>query len=56
MATKMSTDDLLEAFAEMTVLELSAFLKQFEEKFDVTAAAPMAAMSSRSKTAKEPPP
>jgi large subunit ribosomal protein L7/L12 len=45
MATKMSTDDLLEAFAEMTVLELSAFLKQFEEKFDVTAAAPMAAMA-----------
>ena len=44
MATKMSSDELLEVFANMTVLELSEFLKQFEEKFDVTAAAPMAAM------------
>ncbi len=42
MATKMSTNDLLEHFAGMTVLELSEFLKAFEEKFDVTAAAPMA--------------
>ena len=42
MATKMSTDELLDTFAGMTVLELSAFLKAFEEKFDVTAAAPMA--------------
>jgi len=39
---KMSTDELLEVFAEMSVLELSEFLKAFEEKFDVTAAAPMA--------------
>jgi large subunit ribosomal protein L7/L12 len=39
---KMSTDDLLEAFKEMTLLELSDFVKQFEETFDVTAAAPMA--------------
>lgn len=46
MATKMSSEDLLEAFAQMTVLELSEFLKQFEEKFDVTAAAPMAAMAA----------
>ncbi|HEX9977971.1 MAG TPA: 50S ribosomal protein L7/L12 [Acidimicrobiia bacterium] len=45
MATKMSTDELLEVFANMTVLELSQFLKEFEEKFDVTAAAPMAAMA-----------
>ncbi|OFW66216.1 MAG: 50S ribosomal protein L7/L12 [Actinobacteria bacterium RBG_16_68_21] len=45
MATKMSSDELLEVFANMTVLELSEFLKQFEEKFDVTAAAPMAAMA-----------
>jgi len=45
MATKMSNEDLLEVFANMTVLELSEFLKQFEEKFDVTAAAPMAAMA-----------
>ena len=42
MATKMSNNDLLEHFAGMTVLELSEFLKAFEEKFDVTAAAPMA--------------
>jgi len=39
---KMSTEELLDVFAEMTVLELSEFLKAFEEKFDVTAAAPMA--------------
>jgi large subunit ribosomal protein L7/L12 len=37
--TKMSTDDLLEQFKEMTLLELSEFIKQFEETFDVTAAA-----------------
>jgi len=39
---KMSTDDLLEAFKEMTLIELSAFVKQFEETFDVKAAAPAA--------------
>jgi large subunit ribosomal protein L7/L12 len=39
---KMSTDDLLEAFKEMTLLELSDFVKQFEETFDVKAAAPVA--------------
>ena len=39
---KMSTDDLLEAFKEMTLLELSEFVKQFEEAFDVKAAAPAA--------------
>ncbi len=39
---KMTTDELLGVFEEMTVLELSEFLKAFEEKFDVTAAAPMA--------------
>jgi len=44
MATKLSNEELLEVFANMTVLELSEFLKEFEEKFDVTAAAPMAAM------------
>ncbi|HET8815184.1 MAG TPA: 50S ribosomal protein L7/L12 [Solirubrobacterales bacterium] len=38
----MSTDDLLEAFKEMTLLELSDFVKQFEETFDVKAAAPAA--------------
>jgi large subunit ribosomal protein L7/L12 len=36
---KMSTDDLLEQFKEMTLLELSEFIKQFEETFDVKAAA-----------------
>jgi large subunit ribosomal protein L7/L12 len=40
--TKMTTEDLLEVFEGMTVLELSEFLKAFEEKFDVTAAAPVA--------------
>ena len=39
---KMTTDDLLGEFEKMSVLELSEFLKAFEEKFDVTAAAPMA--------------
>ena len=36
---KMSTDDLLDQFKEMTLLELSEFIKQFEDTFDVTAAA-----------------
>jgi len=40
--TKLKTEDLLEQFEDMSVLELSEFLKAFEEKFDVTAAAPMA--------------
>ena len=39
---KMTTEDLLEHFEGMTVLELSEFVKAFEEKFEVTAAAPMA--------------
>ncbi|MFG2087783.1 MULTISPECIES: 50S ribosomal protein L7/L12 [unclassified Spirillospora] len=39
---KLSTDDLLDAFKEMTLLELSDFVKQFEEVFDVKAAAPVA--------------
>ncbi len=39
---KLSTDELLDAFKEMTLLELSEFVKKFEEEFDVTAAAPMA--------------
>ncbi len=39
---KLSTEDLLEAFKEMTLLELSEFVKLFEETFDVTAAAPVA--------------
>ncbi len=36
---KLSTDDLLAQFKEMTLLELSEFIKQFEDTFDVTAAA-----------------
>ncbi len=39
---KLSTDDLLDAFKEMTLLELSDFVKKFEEAFDVKAAAPVA--------------
>jgi large subunit ribosomal protein L7/L12 len=39
---KLSTDDLLDAFKEMTLLELSEFVKQFEETFGVSAAAPVA--------------
>ncbi len=39
---KLSNDELLDAFKEMTLLELSEFVKQFEETFDVTAAAPVA--------------
>jgi large subunit ribosomal protein L7/L12 len=39
---KLSTDELLGAFKEMTLLELSEFVKQFEEVFDVKAAAPVA--------------
>ncbi|AXX33947.1 50S ribosomal protein L7/L12 [Actinosynnema pretiosum subsp. pretiosum] len=43
---KLSTDELLDAFKEMTLLELSAFVKQFEETFEVTAAAPVAVAAS----------
>ena len=39
---KLSTDELLDAFKEMTLLELSEFVKQFEDTFGVTAAAPVA--------------
>jgi large subunit ribosomal protein L7/L12 len=39
---KLSSDDLLEAFKEMTLIELSEFVKQFEDAFDVKAAAPVA--------------
>ncbi len=40
--TKMTTDEIISVFEEMTVLELKEFLDTFEEKFDVTAAAPVA--------------
>jgi large subunit ribosomal protein L7/L12 len=39
---KLSTDELIEAFKELTLIELSEFVKQFEETFEVTAAAPVA--------------
>jgi large subunit ribosomal protein L7/L12 len=42
---KMTTDELLGVFEEMSVLELSEFLKAFEDRFDVTAAAPVAAVA-----------
>ena len=40
---KLSTDDLLESFKEMTLIELSEFVKEFETTFDVTAAVAVAA-------------
>ncbi len=39
---KLTNEELIEAFKEMTLIELSEFVKQFEEVFDVTAAAPVA--------------
>ena len=39
---KLSTDELLDAFKDMTLLELSEFVKKFEDTFEVTAAAPVA--------------
>jgi large subunit ribosomal protein L7/L12 len=47
MATKSLTkEDILDAISNMTVLELSELLKEFEERFDVTAAAPVAAVAA----------
>ena len=43
---KLSKDELIEQFKEMTLIELSEFLKEFEEVFDVTAAAPVAAVAA----------
>ena len=45
MAT-LTTDELIEAFKELTLIELSEFVKQFEEVFEVTAAAPGAAAAA----------
>ncbi|MGL5858875.1 MAG: 50S ribosomal protein L7/L12 [Angustibacter sp.] len=42
---KLSTDELLDSFKEMTLIELSEFVKKFEETFEVTAAAPVAVAS-----------
>jgi len=41
---KMTADQLIDAFKELTLIELSDFVKKFEEEFDVTAAAPVAVM------------
>ena len=46
MATATSQDDLLDAIDKMTVLELSEFIKKFEERYGVTAAAPAAAAAA----------
>jgi large subunit ribosomal protein L7/L12 len=43
---KMSTDELLDTFKEMTLIELSEFVKQFEDTFDVKAAAPAAVVAA----------
>jgi large subunit ribosomal protein L7/L12 len=43
---KMSTDDLIDAFKELSLIELSEFVKKFEEVFEVTAAAPVAAAAA----------
>src|SRR5437773_9320183 len=45
---KIATDDLLDAFKEMTLLELSEFVKQFEDTFGVTAATPVAVAAAPS--------
>jgi large subunit ribosomal protein L7/L12 len=52
---KMSTDDLLETFKAMTLLELSEFVKQFEDTFGVTAAAPIAVAAAGGGAAAEVP-
>jgi len=43
---KLSTDELIDAFKELTLLELSELVKKFEETFEVTAAAPVAMMGA----------
>jgi large subunit ribosomal protein L7/L12 len=50
---KLSSDELLDAFKDMTLLELSDFVKQFEETFDVTAAAPVAVAAAGAPAAAE---
>ncbi|MDH6623763.1 large subunit ribosomal protein L7/L12 [Streptomyces sp. LBL] len=52
---KLSQDDLLAQFEEMTLIELSEFVKAFEEKFDVTAAAAVAAAPAGPAAAAEAP-
>jgi large subunit ribosomal protein L7/L12 len=50
---KLSTDELLESFKEMTLIELSEFVKQFEDTFGVTAAAPVALAAAPTAAAAE---
>jgi large subunit ribosomal protein L7/L12 len=53
MAKKLTTDELLEAFKEMTLIELSEFVKLFEDTFGVTAAAPVAVAAAAAPAAGE---
>jgi large subunit ribosomal protein L7/L12 len=50
---KMSTEDLIAAFEEMTLIELNDFVKAFEDKFEVTAAAPVAVAAAGAPAAAE---
>lgn len=50
---KLTTDELLEAFKEMTLIELSEFVKLFEDTFEVTAAAPVAVAAAAPAAAAE---
>jgi len=50
---KLTTDQLIDAFKELTLIELSEFVKAFEETFDVTAAAPVAAAAAPAAVAEE---
>ena len=56
MAANLSQDQILEAIDGMTVLELSEFIKKFEERYGVTAAAPVAAAAAPAPPAVAPPP
>ena len=50
---KLSTEELIDAFKELTLIELSEFVKKFEETFDVTAAAPAAMVAAPAAAAAE---
>ncbi len=50
---KMSTDELIDAFKELTLIELSELVKKFEETFEVTAAAPVAVAAAGGAAAEE---
>lgn len=50
---KMTTEELLGAFKELSLIELSEFIKAFEEEFDVTAAAPVAAAGAAAPAAED---